>query len=73
MAKANGPAITAWRETRGMTSKDLATRAEISQAHLSRLQSGVNDASEEVLARLARALGVQVAVISDVRRAEQSP
>lgn len=73
MAKANGAAIAAWQAERGLTNKELADMAGISGGHVSRLRRGINDASEETLKDVARALGVAVAVISDVRHAEKAP
>lgn len=52
--------VRVWRAHRGLKGKDLAAAAEISQAYLSDIERGRREGSLRVVARLARALGVQV-------------
>ncbi len=53
--------VRAIREAQGITQRDLATRAGITQAALFRLESGETDPRLSTLRRLARALNVTVA------------
>lgn len=52
--------LRVWREHRGLKAGELAKRASISQADLSRIESGKKDASFRVMAALARCLEVDV-------------
>ncbi|MFT4189795.1 MAG: XRE family transcriptional regulator [Aeromicrobium sp.] len=53
-----GEVLATARRARGMTQEELASRAEVTQAALSRYEHDLRTPDEEVLARLARALGV---------------
>ncbi len=52
--------VRVWRAHRGLKGKDLAATADISQAYLSDIERGRREGSLRVMARLARALGVQL-------------
>ena len=53
-----GNPIRTWREHRGLSQSELATRAGISASYLSQLESGKRDGTVEVLSALAAGLGV---------------
>jgi transcriptional regulator with XRE-family HTH domain len=48
------------REHRGLTQEDLAKRAKVSRAYLSRLEMGRHDPPLSRLRKLAKSLGVPV-------------
>ena len=49
------------REAKGLTQRDLATRAKVTAGYVAQLEMGVRkNPSLEVLRRLAKALGVPV-------------
>ena len=50
--------IKAWREYRGLTQQQLAQAVGISSPYLSQLETGKRTGTAEVLAAIARALGV---------------
>ena len=50
--------IRVWREYRGLSQKDLATRAEVSPAYLSQIESGAREGKIASMRRLADALGL---------------
>jgi DNA-binding XRE family transcriptional regulator len=52
--------VTVWREHRGLTGRELARRAEVSAPYLSQIESGAKPGSTAALAKLARALGIQI-------------
>lgn len=52
--------ITVWREHRGMTVSALAEQAGLSQSYLSQIESGKREGKVTMLARLARALSVDL-------------
>lgn len=52
--------IRVWREHRGMTSRDLATKAELSAAYISEIETGKKDGSISAVRRIAEALGVEI-------------
>src|SRR5438046_9887651 len=54
--KAFGPRLKWWREHRGLSQLALAGSAEISQRHLSFLESGRAEPSREMVLRLAAVL-----------------
>jgi quercetin dioxygenase-like cupin family protein/DNA-binding XRE family transcriptional regulator len=56
-----GSRIHSMRESRGWTLEQLAQRAELSKAYLSRLESGDRQASIAALCAVAKAYGVSVA------------
>ncbi|MFD7659596.1 helix-turn-helix domain-containing protein [Actinosynnema sp. NPDC059797] len=53
-----GLVLSTARRARGLTQEDLALAAEITQAALSRYENDQREPDDEVLARLAKALGV---------------
>lgn len=50
--------VRVWREHRGLSARDLATKAEISTAYLSQIETGARDGTLDVMKRIATALGV---------------
>ena len=50
-----------WRERRGMTEKQLATKAGISRGYLARLETARQDPKLSTLEKLAKALKVDSA------------
>jgi transcriptional regulator with XRE-family HTH domain len=57
--KANGPAIAAIREARGVSVGAFATRIGISYSYLCNIEAGRKPGSPEVLRRIADELNVQ--------------
>ena len=53
-----GNPIRVWREHRGLSQAELATRAGISASYLSQLESGKRAGTTEVLAALGTVLGL---------------
>ena len=61
-----GQKLRTLRQVSGLNQKELAKKAELSQAIISRLESGqVNELKAGALARLARALGVPIHLLVD--------
>lgn len=59
--KANpGLNVQRLRRDKGLSQEELASRAEMHQTYLSGVERGVRNASIQVLARIAKALGVDV-------------
>jgi DNA-binding Xre family transcriptional regulator len=52
--------VRVWRQHRGLSARALAARAGISAAYLSQIETGKKPGSFEAMARLARALGVDM-------------
>jgi ribosome-binding protein aMBF1 (putative translation factor) len=52
--------VRVWREHRGLSARALATRAGISTAYLSQIETGKKPGSFDAMAKLARALGVDM-------------
>ena len=52
--------VRVWREHRGLSARALATRAGISSAYLSQIETGKKPGSFDAMAKLARALGVEM-------------
>jgi ribosome-binding protein aMBF1 (putative translation factor) len=52
--------VRVWREYRGLSARALAARARISAAYLSQIETGKKPGSFDAMARLARALGVDM-------------
>jgi ribosome-binding protein aMBF1 (putative translation factor) len=52
--------VRVWREHRGLSARALAARAGISAAYLSQIETGKKPGSFDAMARLARALGVDM-------------
>lgn len=53
-------AIKVWREHRGMTQRDLAKAVGTSPVYLSQIERGQRSGSTKLLARIARALDVEL-------------
>lgn len=64
-----GDVLTTARRASGLTQEQLAGRAEVTQAALSRYENGMRDPDPEVLTRLASALGLTQAFFSTAGRA----
>jgi ribosome-binding protein aMBF1 (putative translation factor) len=52
--------VRVWREHRGLSARALAGRAGISAPYLSQIESGKKPGSFDAMAKLARALGVDM-------------
>lgn len=52
--------VRVWREHRGLNARALARRAGISAAYLSQIETGRKPGSFDAMAKLARALGVDM-------------
>ena len=50
--------IRVWRDLRGMSAKDLAAKAGISQSYVSQLENGERDGTFNTMKRIAGVLGV---------------
>lgn len=57
-----------WREKDGLTQRDLAIAAEISQSHLAEIETGAKTGSVETLRKLARALKVDLDALVPVQQ-----
>ena len=53
--------VRAWREHRGLSARALASRAGVSAAYLSQIETGRKPGSFDALSKLARALGLDMA------------
>lgn len=52
--------LRVWREHRGMTAAQLAAAADVTPAHVSKLESGKGEPSVALLKKLAKLLAVQL-------------
>lgn len=52
--------VRVWREHRGLSARALAARAGISAAYLSQIETGKKPGSFDAMAKLARALGIDM-------------
>jgi ribosome-binding protein aMBF1 (putative translation factor) len=52
--------VRVWREHRGLSARALASRAGVSAAYLSQIETGSKPGSFDAMAKLARALGVDM-------------
>ena len=52
--------VRVWREHRGLSARALAARAGISAAYLSQIETGKKPGSFDAMAKLARALNVDM-------------
>jgi DNA-binding Xre family transcriptional regulator len=52
--------VRVWREHRGLSARALASRAGISTAYLSQIETGSKPGSFDAMAKLSRALGVDM-------------
>lgn len=59
-----GAQISVLRHRRGLTQTQLAERTGIDQSEVSRIERGASNATEDTLARLARALDAELAIVS---------
>jgi len=59
------PALTIWRERAGLTQKDLATVAGVSQSYVNEIEKSRKPGSAATLAKLANVLGVSVERLLD--------
>jgi DNA-binding XRE family transcriptional regulator len=55
-----GVPVRVWREYRGRSARTLAVRAGISTAYLSQIETGKKPGSFDAMAKLARALGIDM-------------
>ena len=58
-----GADLSALRIQKGLSQTEVATRAGIDQAEVSRIERGSTNATEDTLARIANALGADIAVV----------
>lgn len=65
-----GENIRAWRRRRGMRAKELARRASLTPAQVSKMETGVHLPSFSTLERVARALAVEMVDLISDRRPE---
>ncbi|WP_243375162.1 helix-turn-helix transcriptional regulator [Geotalea sp. SG265] len=56
--------VKLWREHRGLTQQELATRAGISKPYLSQIETGKRQGTVETLSAIARALDVPLDVLT---------
>jgi transcriptional regulator with XRE-family HTH domain len=63
-----GDVLTVVRRSRGLTQAELAESAGLTQAALSRYESGLREPDGDVLDRLGRALGVTTRFLTDAGR-----
>lgn len=61
--KVNGAALRAIRQRSGVTVTSLAESVGIKQSHLSNIEAGRRNASEDVIVSLAQALKVELPAI----------
>ena len=52
--------VPVWRQHRGLSARALASRAGVSAAYLSQIETGKKPGSFDAMAKLARALGVDM-------------
>lgn len=64
----NGQAIRDLRISEGMEARDLAAKVGLSRKGLLNVETGVRDTRPEVLARIAKALDVEVTAIMRASR-----
>ena len=57
--------IKLWREHRGLTQQELATRAGISKPYLSQIETGKRQGTVETLSAIAHSLDVPLDVLTD--------
>lgn len=59
-----GGQISVLRKRRGLTQEQLAERTGIDQAEISRIERGAGNPTEDTLARIAQALGAELALVT---------
>jgi transcriptional regulator with XRE-family HTH domain len=52
--------VLAWREYRGMSARELAGKAGITQAYLSQIETGKRDGTVSTIKKIAEALKVTI-------------
>jgi len=57
--------VKAWRTHLGLTQRDVAKRAGISQAALSQMEKSTNELRSTTLEKLARAMGISAEQLQD--------
>jgi DNA-binding XRE family transcriptional regulator len=57
--------VKLWREHRGLTQQELATRVGISKPYLSQIETGKRQGSVDTLSAIARSLEVPLDVLTD--------
>jgi DNA-binding XRE family transcriptional regulator len=60
--------VRVWREHRGLSARALATKAGISTAYLSQIETGKKPGSFDAMAKVARALRVEMEDLESWRR-----
>jgi transcriptional regulator with XRE-family HTH domain len=70
--KANGDKIKNFREDRGVRQDALAEKAGISAPYLCNIEAGRKPATPYVIRKIAEALGVSIAEISDPAQAKSA-
>jgi transcriptional regulator with XRE-family HTH domain len=55
-----GQALKRWRDTRGLSQRDLAAKSGVGYASIARIETGRQDPTVGMLTRLAEALGIRV-------------
>lgn len=58
-----GGQLSVMRHRRQLTQEELASATGIDQGEISKIERGVSNATEDTLARLARALGAELAIV----------
>lgn len=62
-----GKRIRQYRESRGMSQKELASKIGVSNSRVSNWEKGINRPDADILAELCRALQVSPSALLDVR------
>jgi len=70
LKEAFGARVKELRKMRGMTQEELAEMLDVNPRQLTRLESGENFASSETIAKLSRALNVELSVLFDFEWSE---
>lgn len=52
--------VKVWRQHRGLTGRELAVKADVSQGYLSQIETGARDGTFDVMKRIAAALEITV-------------
>lgn len=63
-----GGQIAVLRKRQNLSQPQLAKRAGVEQADISRIERGIGNPTEDTLARLAEALGVELALVDRKKR-----
>jgi ribosome-binding protein aMBF1 (putative translation factor) len=57
--------VKIWREKRGMSQRELATKADVSASYLAEIETGRKPGSADALSRLARVLDVRMEYLAN--------